>query len=68
MIETARRRTVWTKTESRYVTFEWTPQADCPICKGVGMARQYRAYGDPQYHGEYYEDCERCSAPPDLPS
>ena len=59
---TARSRTVWTP--SGWLSFVWHPEPDCPICHGEGMASQYRSYGDPQYHGEYFENCDRCSAPP----
>lgn len=59
---TARTRTVWTP--SGYLKFEWRPDPGCSICHGVGAAEQWRTYGDRQYHGWYFEDCERCSAPP----
>ena len=35
-------------------------QVECPNCKGVGKAWQWRSYGDQQYHGDYYEKCDRC--------
>ena len=59
---TARTRAVWTP--SGYIKFEWRPDPACSICAGAGMAWQHRTYGDQQYHGQYFEDCDRCSAPP----